>query len=499
MDTPKIYALEGRSEELILRAQASKPIPELVGIKVVLPPDFSEAREVSPEGTAKYQVSLKISPTAAVGKRSGNITVWLCQDSVRTCNNPYPGSPWTIPYQIDVSSKSISFKPLAALQNAPAWTQYRGNSARTGYVPTTSPLNPDQFSLRWESSKGIAAIAMNGLVYTYSSVVTPAGNNKLTALNENDGSTAWEINAGFPTSAQGKIISYIPGEEAFKGQVRAIDPKTGILTTQYSDQGYDIDGIHGSTLTSNGALLADGDSLYVAGFTSDFVFSVATGKIQWKKLTSTSETSSSASIPSIGGNKIYLANDQYLKAKNIADGSELAISANSPNAGSSQKFSAIPVGPDQVIASHFSYGWATLSSYSIIQNQKTWTVKSNFLSTPAIAEGIIYVVNIPGSDYSTPVLEARSTGTGDLLWSTALPNSGFLPMTGHAHPYNLVVVGNWVFVSPISDIGAATYAINRSTHSIGWQYPVIGTLAVSENGILYVARNNGTLFAFNLH
>ena len=44
----------------------------------------------------------------------------------------------------------------------------------------------------------------------------------------------------------------------------------------------------------------------------------------------------------------------------------------------------------------------------------------------------------------------------------------------------------------------ATYAIDLGTHQAVWSYPYSGTIALSDNGVLYVARSDGALGAINL-
>jgi hypothetical protein len=44
---------------------------------------------------------------------------------------------------------------------------------------------------------------------------------------------------------------------------------------------------------------------------------------------------------------------------------------------------------------------------------------------------------------------------------------------------------------------SALYAIDLTTHKTAWSYPVVGRLALSARGVLYVAGQS-TLTAFNL-
>lgn len=65
--------------------------------------------------------------------------------------------------------------------------------------------------------------------------------------------------------------------------------------------------------------------------------------------------------------------------------------------------------------------------------------------------------------------------------------------------------GNSFLNAVIVSTNLSTYAIDRSTHRAVWSYPAAGSLALSRNGVLYVAGYNTfgatsmTLTAINLH
>jgi outer membrane protein assembly factor BamB len=99
-------------------------------------------------------------------------------------------------------------------------------------------------------------------------------------------------------------------------------------------------------------------------------------------------------------------------------------------------------------------------------------------SNPVIADGVLYVT-------TDNRLEARSINTGAVQWYWSAPNA----TTGQ-----LLIVGNHAFVGTAVE----TYAIDLSTRKTVWSYPAAGVLAVSQNGILYIAPP-GSLVAINLH
>ncbi len=485
MDIQNIHVFEGQSEQLTIKGYSTNAPSKLPGVKVVLPGDFTEVQQTDPEGKAIYQFTLKVSDKAAPGTRSGNILVWLCQGSSYPCKTT--GSPWSIPYSIAVTQKSFSLKTLSVLRDAPAWKQSRGNAARTGYVPTSESLNSADFSLRWEKAAGSAAVAMDGYVYSTG--------EKLQSLTESDGSVKWEADAWAPISSNGRLFAYAADNQTSKWQIRSIDAGTGALLKTYSDPG--IDHQNKWELVLAGDMVVSDDNIYIND-DSKYLFNATTGALQWKKSVPTGQES--FSIPSMDEKRIYTLDRDYFRAASLKDPSDTLLIPAKVDMVSSRMSSTAVIGADQVIGSFFGYnGWFRLTSFSISQGKKIWELTSGFLSEVAFADGVIYVVNAPGDDSSIPALEARDAATGSLLWTTVLPNRELPFAKYYENPYNLVVVGDWIFASPLKEKAAATYAVNRKTHAIGWQYPVTGRLSVSDRGLLYINQADGKLFAFNLH
>jgi outer membrane protein assembly factor BamB len=125
----------------------------------------------------------------------------------------------------------------------------------------------------------------------------------------------------------------------------------------------------------------------------------------------------------------------------------------------------------------------------------TWSVDGNYIGNPAYANGIIYAMN-----QNSLQLEARSELDGSLLWSWSSesrdPSQAIQPM----FIGDVLVTRNLAFVST----NRFVYAIDLSAHVAVWSFPKPGRLALSENGILYIATadNYGTadggLIAINL-
>ena len=113
-----------------------------------------------------------------------------------------------------------------------------------------------------------------------------------------------------------------------------------------------------------------------------------------------------------------------------------------------------------------------------LQNQTIdWQISGSFTGQPAIANGVVYVIN-------GGVLNARDQVSGALLWSVASP-------VGLQGPF--IVTNSHVFVASAS----ATYAIDLQTHQSVWSYAKSGLLTLG-NEALYIASSDGYLTAINV-
>lgn len=86
-------------------ATSSKTIAERINVAIVDPagvlnPDATSVAELS---TTSYEARLSLSPTLKPGTYKGSFKVQLCLDDARVCQQPYPGSPWLVPYAIEVT------------------------------------------------------------------------------------------------------------------------------------------------------------------------------------------------------------------------------------------------------------------------------------------------------------------------------------------------------------------------------------------------------------
>lgn len=323
-----------------------------------------------------------------------------------------------------------------------------------------------------------------------------AGDWKLRALAEKDGSVAWESpGVGNPTIAQDKLLSTSYDAATGKYSLYLIDSVNGKLIRDYKfNEPY-------SSLFS-----VDDKSIYFVGEKAVKI-DATTGGLQWKN-----------EIPSnITGHMRFSSNSQFITGFNdtnlfIINKATGGVDSKTPS-GLDTRGSRLPfvtvTDEKSVFSSSFNYGGSDLGKFSLPSKAKIWNVKSQFQTPPVLADGSIYVVNGASQFMESVALEARSHDTGELLWSTVLnaPDARDAP---NPPKYNILAVGNWVFVSSDKADGF-TYAINRTNHQVEWKYPVTGELRFSESGMLYINSftmktdaNTGrvesipTLFAINL-
>ena len=120
-----------------------------------------------------------------------------------------------------------------------------------------------------------------------------------------------------------------------------------------------------------------------------------------------------------------------------------------------------------------------LISFNLLSRSIGYTIASSFRGQPTVANGLVYVVN------GTQV-EARSEADGSLQWSWT-PSAG--------QPVGpIIATRNLLLVSTASN----TYAIDLASHAPVWTYPAGGTLALSAQGILFIAQTSGKLSAISV-
>ncbi len=118
-----------------------------------------------------------------------------------------------------------------------------------------------------------------------------------------------------------------------------------------------------------------------------------------------------------------------------------------------------------------------LTATNIDTKQEVWTINSTFGVTPALLDGVLYVVR-------DDKLEARDVLTGTLQWTFIGDDSLRYPP---------VVNQDYVFVASDGHV----YAVHRATGQYAWNYHYGGHPTLAEN-MLLVAQKDGILRVFEM-
>ena len=471
-------SLEGDSVSIAVEARSSKTISEPINIRVEAPAEFQPDIQLETLTPTNYRATLRVAPTAKAGLHTGYLKVYLCLDSPLVCNKPYPGSPWYVPYQLKVVSTAPHLTPLSRLEGASSWNNAYGNAGFTGYVPTSITLDPTKITLRWKTPAGYSTlVAEGGFVFLQDKQSNPA-NYFLRAIREENGTLAWEQEISPWTSnlvsAQGRLFML---QSDLQRTLQIYDIATGASQATKLDFG------------SYNHLTADTNAIYIRNPLQ-----------RWDILTKISRQISSAheSISdnhlAIHADHLYTYDINGLTRYRIDNGTvDYLAPHEAPIYERFDPYTVVVDGADRIFTT-YSAGGSVLSRYSATDRKRLWTTRATGepRSLPAVAPDTLYIVT-----GNAPSLQARSTDSGALLWSVTLPDA-ILARWNYTTDYQVVIAGNLLFVSSIGMEGKATYAIDRNTHQVAWSIPATGHLAISENGILYIARPNSALVAVNL-
>lgn len=451
-------------------------------------------------GNNTYTATIQISPSLPVGDHQGNIEVKLCQDFV--CSSQHPGSPSLLPYSLNIISMT-NLTPLSKLAGVNNWETYQANGAHTGYIPVT--LDASKFNPRWLWKNPIAetsvspVVTANDVVYTSVSGFF-ASNSALYAINESDKSSKWQHDFGGiftlnpPAVTNGKVYAATTGHSDTFMWSFAADTGTQQFKTAFSSQWEH----YYAPVVDNGLVLTNGG--YAGGINA---FSTTDGTSTWF----TNLHQYDEWTPAVDTDYIYAylgescggCNNAGLSIVNKTDGTVAATIIDpdfdwsgwsikgAPMVGSSDSVFMIN-GVNQYVTNRFIR--FNINKSDIGQSNINWSIAGYYTGQPAQAKGVVYVAN--NNPYQ---LEARDEVNGNLLWSWQPAEQGETSFTG-----NIVVTNNLVFVSTNKNV----HAIDISSHNSVWKYWNPGELAISANGILYIAVNNGLkgagyLTAFNLH
>ena len=488
-------ALEGDTVSSSVDLRHNIAANETLNVRIEVPALFNPAVSVRSYGQTA-NATLNLSKSAPAGIHTGVIKVQLCRDSPQDCNRPYLSSPWVLPYKITVHSIGPKLTDLRPLSGQPVgWMQGYGNARSSSNIDSTETFDPTKFSVRWHKKATNPTtmdpdfVAQGGVVSVQKGNLNELGRT-LEAISEASGELVW----------QRSISSYSRGAVIVQGRIYLLELVNPML---FQLNGYELS--TGARLVSadtpyggDQLLVADTNSIY--GRSPVLRWDAITGNLLWRAAPSEESIQPNRMVRS--GDYLYTYDRPGIQRFDITTGARTSLTpATSPSAGGHM------VVADQrgsLFTIFSAGGWVSVRRFSTENNAQVWqrdltngTVSSASLSSgsmPAVDANNLYLV-ARGQNDDAPTIWALSASDGADKWRRSIP--------GLSHYVRLVSAGNLLFVSSYSPEATRTVAIDKNTGEIVWSIPVAGSLALSENGTLYIARatyfnEGGSLTAINL-
>lgn len=439
---------------------------------------FFSPRVVASEDGNRFFLTLQTFWKTTTGRHTGTLEIRVCQDDPMVCSKPYPGSPWKLPFQLDVREGNKS--ALSSVSGLVPWTTFQGNAAHTGHVAAS--FSPASFNTRWArygdaGSKGDIAhsvATINGMT------IASYRNYQVSAISEDSGTVVWEQklpapgttipgNTNPPAVANGKVhVSTTGYENTF---MWALDLNTGVILAQHAMQSQWVVYL-APTAHGNGVYTGSG---YYGGMSK---FDLSSNQPSWNR----GGAQSDLWTPAADDSYVYTHTGGYLNSIAPADGKTVFSIKNPESLLSALD---IPGAPVIAAADRVCYVQGIVSNLICMDtfNRKlAWNVADISMTTPAVAHGVLYT-------RTNKAVTARKVSDGTLLWSWPIPEGQY---NWRRDP--VLVTDNLLFVSTASMV----HAIDLQTHETVWRYPQSGSLAISEQGVLYIVSHTGTLVAINL-
>jgi hypothetical protein len=374
----------------------------------------------------------------------------------------------------DTASLTVLPRPVADWSAATEdWGTYQGNAGHTGYVPAV--LDPGVFAKRWETAVAEGGgfglnqpAAGGGRVFVSNNAYF--GQQVLLALDAATGGERWRQDFGAihsidPPAYAGGVVYVATGghEDSF---LRAFDAATGaaVFKSAYENQ-----------WSRWQAPVPSGGNVYMAGgyYGGMYGFDGA-GTQRWFLELGQYDGFTVA----VGDGRVYALTGRVTPQVLVADAATGAR-VDSLTDPTLENLNYALGGTPVLGAAHdlvtVQGGWVL--AFNLQTHGTAWRVNGSFVGQPSVAEGVIYAQN--GAD-----VEARRESDGTLLWAWRRPlQSGLRP--------RMIVTKNILFATD----GANTFAVDLAAHLQVWSYPAGGELALSPDGLLLIARDDGVLTA----
>jgi hypothetical protein len=460
---------------------------------------FDPAVSVSASDGGSYSLSLTTSKTVPAGHYTGSVTLSLCGDSA--CANPQPVPSVSIPYDVNILASSSAWpgNNLSALTpwaNVPDWTMFQGNAGHTGYVPVA--LDPNTFSTRWQiPAVDISAVfgANLNTLTTSNGQLFIGGQNMLYARKERDASVVWQYDFSslpFPSVNPPSVangVVYVAAGQQQSTYMFAFNAADGsvVFKSQMSSQ---WEQYLAPTIGAKGIYTNAGE------YGGLFGFDTTGNQLFFAAMAQTSEWT-----PAVDDNAVYTYTGDALRVLDPLTGAVRTTIADPTYQNYIYEIdgSAVLGAPGSVFAAGYANSVLngggignSLLDFNVTSGTIAWKVSGDYPTSPAYNAGVVYAAN------NNPVrLEVRSESDGTLAWSWVPPQAG--DTSFESEP---LLTKTILFVST----NLATYGIDTTTHQTVWSVPLVGKLALSSSGILYIEgqRNQlspytpGTLSAINV-
>lgn len=396
--------------------------------------------------------------------------------SIRPANDGYTFNPASINVTIeDADVVGVDF--VAIISSLPQWSTYQGNAAHTGYVPIS--LSPENFSEGWNYSV-IESTALNPVTAGDGKVFVTTqgyhGPNVATGLDSHTGDELWTYDFGDihsihpPAYADGTVYFQSGGhEDSF---LWAFDAESGevLFKTAYGNQ-----------WSRYYAPTVYDDKVYVAGgyYGGAYGFDGVTGEELWY----VDLTQYNQWTPAVNEDYVFAYTgsqgtlDAQLTAISRSTG-EVDFSIPDPNFdwnGWSMNLAPVLGSQNNVITIHDG----RLINFDMANRVIGWEIQEEagkFSGQPSLAKGLIYAVY-------EGFLQARDERDGSFIWEWQPPDGSII--------FPMIVIDNLIFVSTAS----ATYAVDLANQTQEWSYPSGGHLALSDEGVLFIATTEGRLIS----
>jgi outer membrane protein assembly factor BamB len=282
----------------------------------------------------------------------------------------------------------------AAAQNVPgtpAWPQFQGNAAHTGYEPGETSVtrqNVGQLTVAWTQALPDGGSDNSEVAVSGGTVYISAGDT-VTAFGAASGTQLWQATLpggvlGTPSVSGGLVVvAYDWGSRSHpKGSVVALNGATG--TTMWSKQ---VGHMVSLSLASDTTVTTTASRAYVALFTGQIAaLSLSTGHLRWR----------SPVLPgfSVGGLCVLSQPSAYGRFVVVGTGGEVVTALNTGNG---------------------TVAWSdTLSSGGCGENAENWT--------PAISGGTVYAGWNDG-------IAAISLDSGSVTWDNQTLGGTYFPLS----------------------------------------------------------------------